>query len=160
MTRATTNLAAMVVACMVSFAVPATAKTYADFRVGKLQGKLIVQWLEPDKFLFIPDENNPLTFTRYDGTVIRPGKMITDGGSIPRPIWILRNYSPWGYAPAFIIHDWLFVVKQCNLRGFEGYSHHDAANVMGEVMKTMMESGRVDIDKSTLLSMYLAVNSP
>jgi hypothetical protein len=134
--------------------------SYDAVPVGHLKGKLIVQWLEPDVFLFLPDQEKPLTFTRSNGETIQPGRMLTDGGSIPPALWILRNYSPWGYAPAFIVHDWLFDLKHCKLRGYEHYDHHIAARVMAEVMKTMMVSGKVPVDKPTLISMYLAVNSP
>lgn len=127
---------------------------------GQLQGKILVQWIEPDVFVFIPDRQQPFRFRRSTGEVIQPGRMLTDGGSIPRPLWILRNYSPWGYTPAFIVHDWLFEMKHCGLPGIERYDHREAAEVLAEVMKTMMESGKVDVDKPTLNSMYLAVASP
>lgn len=150
----------VVILAFVAAAFPlACSSSYERFRVGKLEGKLLVQWLEPDKFLFIPDKEEPLRFTRSDGSVIQPGLMVTDGGSIPRPIWILRNYSPWGYAPAFIVHDWLFVMKHCELPGYDRYSHRSAADVMAEVMKTMMETGRAAVDKPTLESMHTAVSS-
>ncbi|MCK9621346.1 MAG: DUF1353 domain-containing protein [Methylobacter sp.] len=145
--------------CLLSSAF-ATAKDYDEFQLGKLEGKLIVQWIGPDQFLFIPDRQKPLKFTRSNGSVIQPGRMLTDGGSIPRPIWILRNYSPWGYAPAFIVHDWLFDMKHCKLPGYEAFSHRDAADVMAEVMKSMMETKLVAVDKATLFSMHLAVSSP
>jgi len=125
----------------------ATAREYDSFSTGKLEGKLIVQWLEPDKFLFLPDVRNPLRFTRHNETKIEPGRMLTDGGSIPRPLWILRNYSPWGYAPAFIVHDWLFEMKHCKLPGYQMFTNRDAADVLAEVMKSLMESKRVDVDK-------------
>lgn len=133
---------------------------YDSVRPGRLEGKVIVQWIEPDKFIFLPDPKQPLTFTRSNGDEITPGRMLTDGGSIPRALWILRSYSPWGYAPAFIIHDWLFEVKHCRLTGHDRYTHQIAAIVMAEVMKTMMVTKRVDVDKPTLRSMFLAVNSP
>lgn len=138
---------------------PASAETYDLFSVGKLSGKLVVQWIEPDKFIFLPDKDVPLTFVRSNGDKIVPGRMITDGGSIPRPLWILRSYSPWGYAPAFIIHDWLFAMKQCRIEGYARYDHEKAATVLAEVMKTMMEMKKVETDKLTLLSMFAAVNS-
>ena len=138
---------------------PAGAETYDSFPVGTLSGKLVVQWIEPDKFIFLPDKDVPLTFTRSNGDKIVPGRMITDGGSIPRPLWILRSYSPWGYAPAFIIHDWLFAMKQCRIEGYARYDHEQAATILAEVMKTMMELKKVERDTLTLLSMYAAVNS-
>jgi Protein of unknown function (DUF1353) len=133
---------------------------YDSFEVGKLHGSLIVQWIKPDLFIFLPDKEKPLTFVRSTGDKITPGRMLTDGGSIPRPLWILRNYSPWGYAPAFVIHDWLFTQHQCKLENFEKYDYHIAATIMAEIMKTMMETQTVDVDKFTLISMYLAVDSP
>jgi hypothetical protein len=145
--------------CVVLGYRPVSAETYDSFRAGTLSGKLIVQWIEPDKFIFLPDKDVPLTFVRSNGDKIVPGRMVTDGGSIPRPLWILRSYSPWGYAPAFIIHDWLFAMKQCRLDGYARYDHEQAATVLAEVMKTMMELKKVETDRLTLLSMYAAVNS-
>jgi Protein of unknown function (DUF1353) len=162
MMTATTGLAARFAAAIIalSLTIAGCAGSYSSTPVGTLKGKLVVQWLQPDLFLFIPDQNDPLTFTRRDGTTIVPQRMLTDGGSVPRALWILRSYSPWGYAPAFIVHDWLFVMKQCSIPGNIAMSHHDAANVMAEVMKTMMEKDLVPTDKATLKSMFLAVDSP
>jgi len=131
---------------------------YSQTKVGTLKGKLIVQWIDHDKFIFIPDERTPLSFTRHDRTVITPGRMYTDGGSIPRPLWALRSYSPWGYAPAYIVHDWLFFMNYCKLAGHEKYNVHEAAQVLSEVMKTMME--QEGANKLVLYSVYEAVDSP
>ena len=141
------------------FAPSASGAGYDSFQTGKLEGKLIVQWIEPDLFIFLPDEAKPLSFTRSNGEKIVPGRMLTDGGSIPRPLWILRSYSPWGYAPAFIVHDWLFNIKHCRSPGYEQYTYEDAASILAEVMKTMMETKRVEVDKLTLVSMHAAVSS-
>jgi hypothetical protein len=149
----------LLLAGTVSYGRPADASSYEDFKVGQLTGKLIVQWWEPDKFIFIPDRNGPLTFKRSNGDVIVPGRMFTDGGSIPRGLWIFRNYSPWGYAPAFVVHDWLFEMHHCKLPGDEKYNYQIAADVMAEVMKTMMETKLVDKAPLTLDAMHAAVNS-
>lgn len=125
---------------------------------GTLKGKLIVQWIDPDKFVFIPDKDNPLTFRRHNGDQITPSPMYTDGGSIPRPLWAFRGYSPWGYAPAFIVHDWIFNMHHCQLPGHEKYSVDDAAWIMSEIMRTMMQN--YGNDKFTLYTMFEAVNSP
>jgi hypothetical protein len=117
--------------------------------------------MEPDKFLFLPKEGNPLTFKRSDGQMIQPGLMYTDGGSIPRPLRALKNYSPWGYGPAFVVHDWLFHVQNCQLTGWQDWTLKDAATVMSEVMKTMMESPAFNYgDKTTVYLMYEAVQTP
>ena len=73
---------------------------YSKVKPGELKGKLLVQWYDYDEFIFIPDKDNPLRFIRNNKTEIIPGKIYTDGGSIPRPLWVVRSYSPWGFAPA------------------------------------------------------------
>jgi hypothetical protein len=135
------------------------ADKYSELKTGKLKGKLIVQWLEPDVFLFLPDSKDPLTFTRATGSTIVPGRMLTDGGSIPRPFRVFRNYSPWGYAPAFIVHDWLFHMKHCQIGSYKDYDLAEAGNVMAEIIKTMMETGKVEKDGFTVDLMYAAVSS-
>ena len=137
----------------------ACAIDYENIQTGRLTGKLIVQWLEPDVFLFIPDSNKPLTFTRSNGATLSPGRMITDGGSIPRPMRAFRNYSPWGYAPGFVVHDWLFRMKHCHLSDYELYNLEEAGLVLAEVMKTMMETNTVEKDATTIKLMYTAVTS-
>lgn len=136
------------------------ASDYDQLEPGSLQGKLLVQWLEPDVFLFIPDKLSPLSFTRHNGDRITPKKLLTDGGTIPRPIWVFRSYSPWGYAPAFVIHDWIFHIKNCEKDNFEDYTLEIAAEIMGEVIKTMMESNKVEKDPLTVRLMTAAVSSP
>jgi len=149
---------ALVLLVLVLLSAGCASMHYNKTKAGTLKGKLLVQWIDHDKFIFIPDERTPLTFTRHDQTVITPGKMYTDGGSIPRPLWALRSYSPWGYAPAFIVHDWLFFTKYCKKPGYEKYTVHEAALVLSEVMKTMME--KEGANKLALYSIYEAVNSP
>ena len=139
----------------------ASAQSYRfeDVKTGTLSGKLIVQWLEPDLFLFIPDKDAPLSFTRHSGQRITPGRMKTDGGTIPRGFWILRSYSPWGFAPAFVVHDWLFEVKRCKYSGHEQLSLLDSALIMAEIMKTMIQAKKVDASSLVVDSMYLATTS-
>jgi hypothetical protein len=135
---------------------------YANTTPGKLSGDLVVKWWAPDFFEFRPDPDRPLRFERGTGDdVIQPGVFYTDGGSIPKPFQALRNYSPWGYAPAFIVHDWLFHMQDCQLSGHERYTLESAAQIMSEVMKTMMLSPDFNFgDESTVYLMHLAVQSP
>lgn len=128
-------------------------------KAGKLEGKLIVQWLEPDKFLFVPDSAAPLKFTRASGEVVQPMRLVTDGGSVPRPMWVSRSYSPWGFAPAFILHDWLFEMKRCKIAGNPAADYKVAALIMAEVIKTMAAAGVAQVDDLTLVSMHAAVTS-
>ena len=128
---------------------------------GELKGRLVVEWVDQDKFLFIPDAEHPLVFKRKGGTeVIQPQRMFTDGGSVPPALRAIRSYSPWGYAPAFIVHDWLFVMKQCKIAGYENYDLEKAATIMAEVMKTVMENPKYGgPNKLVHYSMYEAVRS-
>jgi hypothetical protein len=128
---------------------------------GTLTGKVIVEWYKPNLFKYIPDATQPLMFLRSNGDSIQPQAMITDGGSIPRVFWVFKNYSPWGYGPAFVVHDWLFRIKNCNLTGHPNYSLKDAATVMSEIMKTLMETPEFDYgSKGSMYLMYEAVQTP
>lgn len=133
---------------------------YSRVQTGELKGRLLVQWVSPDEFIFVPDPDpaQRLTFTRANGDVITPGKMYTDGGSVPRFLWSIRGYSPWGYAPAFIVHDWLFDSHHCGDSPFPDYTNSDAAMVMSEIMKTMMEETG-EKNAFVLYSTYEAVSS-
>jgi hypothetical protein len=134
---------------------------YVQVKEGKLSGKLLVEWIDADLFVFTPDKEKPLTFVRFNEERIQPGAMLTDGGSIPRPFWILRSYSPWGYAPAFIVHDWLFAVKHCGYQGFKNYTFDETAMILSEVVKTMMLDPKHRFeDKLSMYAIYEAVKSP
>ena len=74
-----------------------------------LSGVLLIQRFDDKRFIYVVDPKNPLRFRGSDGREIRPGRMFTDGGSIPRLFWSVRGFSPWGYAPAYVMHDWLFI---------------------------------------------------
>jgi Protein of unknown function (DUF1353) len=136
---------------------------YARTDVGSLEGAVVVEWIEEDRFVFRPVSERPFRFIRADGeTVIQPGTMITDGGSIPRSLWGIRNYSPWGYAPAFMVHDWLFEMHHCGVEEYRHYTVAEAAWIMTEAMKTMIEEkgGPGPGEKFVVYSMFEAVRSP
>ena len=57
--------------------------TWQRTKPGQLKGKLVIEWINQDEFLFIPDPAQPLVFTRSNSEVIVPAAMYTDGGSIP-----------------------------------------------------------------------------
>ena len=126
---------------------------YERTESGTLEGDLTVQWRKPNSFLFVPSADHPLKFTRRsNGDLIQPDRMWTDGGSIPRPFWVFQNYSPWGYGPAFIVHDWLFHMHDCRLPGYEKYDLKTAATIMSEVMKTLLEDPQFDYGGKTSMS--------
>ena len=134
---------------------------YATLPPGKLTGSLIVMWLGEGgssgdgRFLFVPDPDAPLTFRRADarqpGAVVSPGMMYTDGGSIPRVAQVFNGLSPWGYAPAYMIHDWLFVARHClvdgdpdpRYRSLATVTFDQSAEILGEAIQGLVTSNRV-----------------
>lgn len=134
---------------------------YDELRSGTFSGSLVVIWVGEGgtsgdgRFLYVPEPGNPLTFRRRNssapGAVIRPGIMYTDGGSIPKIAQAFRGFSPWGYAPAYMVHDWLFVARHC-LKDGSGESKYrrladvnfdESAKIIGEAIRTLVESRRV-----------------
>jgi hypothetical protein len=132
-----------------------------SYPAGVFKGSVIVLWVgEGDssgdgKFLFIPDPRDRLVFTRPDraqrGAVIRPAMMYTDGGSIPKIAQVFNGLSPWGYAPAYMIHDWLFVAHHCAVDGasslgidaLRSVSFEDSAMILGEAIETLVAQNQV-----------------
>jgi len=114
------------------------SQLYRDTDTAQLSGLLDVRWVNNDYFLFIPNPDDPLTLTRADGTTIQPGVMYTDGGSVPRFLWGVPGLSPWGYAPAYMMHDWLFVAQHCEFEPDNQYSFEDSIDVIAEALKAIM----------------------
>lgn len=135
---------------------------YAKVPKGEVGGRLTIEWVAADKFIYRPDAKKPFYFKRANGEIIQPKSIYTDGGSIPRPLWALRGYSPWGYGPAFIAHDWLFDAHHCKLPEAKDHNVSTAADVLAEVMKTLMEADNAQVIKSPYLlyTIYEAVRSP
>ena len=136
-------------------------QSYDQTGTGRFEGVVEVRWLEPDRFLFVPNKDKPLRFIAADGVrVFEPQPMYTDGGSIPRIFWSIPGYSPWGLGPAYIIHDWLFDAHHCNLQGHEDITFKDSARLMGESIKTLMETERVPKDKALFANEALKMETP
>jgi len=88
---------------------------------GQVSGYLMVFWTGEDNFIYYPYYADPLVYRlpkalagRVGYDTIRPGAMFTDGGSIPQAVRGWAGFSPWGYGPAYIVHDWLFIARHCN----------------------------------------------
>ncbi|WJH39372.1 DUF1353 domain-containing protein [Aliirhizobium terrae] len=137
---------------------------YDSLKPGGFTGSLIVMWVGPGttgsgdgQFVFVPDPAAPLTFTRPGngaGKVIRPGVMYTDGGSIPRVAQVFKGFNPWGYAPAYMIHDWLFTARHCIVDGqsnaeydrLKDVTFEDSAVILGEAIRGLVAANQVDKD--------------
>jgi len=137
------------------------SQLYRNTIKATFKGNLDVRWYKNDLFVFIPDTSNPLTFTNdATGDSIIPGKMYTDGGPIPRFLWGIEGYSPWGYAPAYIIHDWLFEAHHCGYEPDNKYTFVDSANILAQGLKAIMEDDLRIKNFFVFDSVYLAVKTP
>ena len=130
-------------------------------QAGKLSGTVLVMWVgeteagEGDgRFVYVPSAT-PLRFERANPQAtlktIQPEMMYTDGGSIPALAQVFKGFSPWGYAPAYIVHDWLFVARKCvndNSANLDQVvvaqmPFAESATVAAEVIKTLIATNTV-----------------
>lgn len=147
---------------------------YEKLGVGSFSGRLVVEWngfdFENDRptFIFKPDPAAPFRYTASDGRAFEPCLMDTDGGTIPLILHGIKKFAPWGYAPAYVIHDWLFVAHKCNVTPDNDVSFERSADILAEAIKTLMVVGHVDYDgttkvfpkaEDTLYLIHLAVSS-
>lgn len=134
---------------------------------GQITGQPCVEWKKPDKFVYVRGKNPTFSFKRPNGDTIRPGSIETDGGSIPRLLWSQKNFSPWTYAPAYLVHDWLYEAHRRKVPGGTDkagrevhYTKEQADWIMAEVIKAQMEQPQFETRKSPsqLRRIYWAVS--
>ena len=132
---------------------------YGATPAGRFKGSLFVMWVGEGgasgdgRFVYVPNPRDPLRLVRATGTprVIQPEMIYTDGGSIPRAGQLFRGFSPWGYAPAYMIHDWLFVARHCLTDGTPTQEERriaemefiESAQIIAEAIKALIASGKV-----------------
>lgn len=142
---------------------------------GAFTGSVLVMWVGEGggsgdgRFLFVPDPKNPLTFKRPGSRqAIRPEMMYTDGGSIPRVAQVFKGFSPWGYAPAYMIHDWMFVAHHCRRDG-DGdpvyaragdLAFQDSYQILDEAIATLVAERKVARNDVARSAITAAVASP
>ncbi|WP_105433020.1 DUF1353 domain-containing protein [Neorhizobium sp. T6_25] len=115
-----------------------------------------LSWIGPDSFLFHHTPSEAFRFVRRNGEIIVPENMFTDGGTIPKLLWQFHGLSPWGYAPAFLVHDWEFEAHHC---GLSPKSFEEARDTLTEGIKTLMEMGLCEKSPLILSTIYEGVNS-
>ena len=145
----------IIIACFILI-IGAGCISYYNTPKGEFKGSLDIRWVENDYFLFLPNKNDPLIFERANGEKIQPKAFCTDGGSIPQFLWGLKNLSPWGYAPAYIIHDWMFRTNRCK---YETYTFKNSVSVMEESLKTLMEENKKTRSYFVFKSITAAISS-
>jgi hypothetical protein len=107
---------------------------------------LLLQWNSEDGFIYIPDPNDPLIYSRPGKPAIPLERMFTDGGSIPRVFWSVPGFSPWAYGPAYILHDWLYNAHRCcHLPPPPaGYDEAGANEVLYDAIGILVQQGKAD----------------
>jgi hypothetical protein len=151
---------------------------YASLAPGEFRGSVFVMWVGEGNavgdgnFLFVPDPKDPLRFRRRLasglGPAIVPLMMYTDGGSIPKLAQVFNGLSPWGYAPGYMIHDWLFTAHHCLVDGdpdpryapVRDVAFADSARILGEAIQSLVHQGQVRADDVAATAITLAVGSP
>ncbi|MGD9864376.1 MAG: hypothetical protein AB7S99_14300 [Pseudodonghicola sp.] len=127
---------------------------------GEFRGSLFVMWVGEGgkagdgRFVYVPNPRDPLRLVRGGDApspgVIQPEMIYTDGGSIPRAGQLFNGFAPWGYAPAYMIHDWLFVARHCLTDGaptraereIADMEFHESAEIIAEAIKALIASGQ------------------
>lgn len=146
-----------------------TSKIYDDAEPGKFSGTILVMWVEPGpqdegdgKFVYVPGQKeagDALVFDRGDQKdpaqvhidPVEPQWMYTDGGSIPRILQPVKGLNPWGYAPAYMVHDWLFLARNCIRANdarpeelkVEKVTFRESYAIMAEMLKTLEMTHRL-----------------
>ena len=148
---------------------------YETLKTGRFENVPLLAWMGPDQFRFLQpaDSRYRFRYVRHDGRVLEPAAMDTDGGSIPWAITGIDGFSPWGYAPAFLIHDWLYIAHKCGNAPDNQWTFEETALLMAECMKTLILLDRpsipgklpknylprIDGGSRTVYTMYRAVTS-
>ncbi len=146
---------------------------YNSVARGEFSGLVKLYWVEGGRgdllgdgqFLYVPDDYDPLVFTRNkanapsgDSDVIAPEAFYTDGGSVPRAVQSIPGFNAWGFGPAYIVHDWVFVARKCmnydaengesnatkEMRKISEMTFRESAQLMGEGIKALLSDGEDD----------------
>jgi hypothetical protein len=125
-----------------------------------MKGVLLIQWSDETRFIYVSPADNPLRFTTRIGREVKPGRMYTDGGSIPRVFWSVKGFSPWGYGPAYVLHDWLYHQHRC-LRDSppNKFSFEEANEVLDDAIAFLMVTKKVDSNRLARRLIKWAVNN-
>jgi hypothetical protein len=123
-----------------------------DIPDGMLSGVVTIEWDRQDNFIYRPEPPKALSFQpsfwKNSNMRITPTLMYTDGGSIPRFFWNIPGLSPWGFGPAYVIHDYIFAVHRCGWNDpvVSQISFEQSAEVLAEVGKALIELGLIKDD--------------
>lgn len=140
-------------------------------------GSLLVIWIDEGgssgdgTFLFVPNPRDMLTIHRNvpegRGRTIQPGLMYTDGGSIPKIAQIFNGLSPWGYAPAYMVHDWVFTARHCLVDGDDSPKYNqirdvdfeESARILNDAISALINQQQVRRNDIAVAAITTAVDS-
>jgi hypothetical protein len=113
-----------------------------------MKGVLLIQWSDQTRFIYVSPADNPLRFTTRTGREVQPGRMYTDGGSIPRVFWSVKGFSPWGYGPAYVLHDWLYHQHRCRRDSPPNkFSFEETNELLDDAIAFLMVTEKVDSNR-------------
>jgi len=170
------RIGSWIVACGLFAGLAACATPYLEAGIGRINRPIDVVWVGSDKFIYVPGaKGRNFGFeTAKTGRIIEPGLMYTDGGSIPRFAQVFKPFSSWGYAPAYIVHDWIFYGHYCErdsgsrtapyedgkrFADVRGIDFHESAVILAEVIKTIEDNQQVAAHKLPARMITGAVDS-
>lgn len=127
----------------------------------QLKGRLLVEWSSSEQFVYRRDPKNPLRLTTENGVVIEPKDIYTDGGSIPQVFQNISGLSPWNLGPAYIIHDWLFFNKKCQIgtSAENRLTFDEGADALRDAAVVLLRKHFIDPDKEKIAAVHAAVRS-
>ncbi|WP_226575512.1 DUF1353 domain-containing protein [Acuticoccus sediminis] len=108
--------------------------------------KIFLRWVDSELVEYSPHPDTPFSFTDSSGTTVTPGRMLTDGGTIPPFATGISGIRRWSYGPAFIVHDWEYSLRHCD-RLPAGRDREHVDRTMMEGVKTLMLDGAVPQSK-------------
>jgi len=125
-----------------------------DIPEGDLKGIVTIEWDKQDNFIYRPDPSptRRLSFQPYawrgSDKRITPTRMYTDGGSIPRFFWNVPGLSPWGFGPAYVIHDYIFAVHRCGWPDpvVAQITFEDSAEILAEIGAALIRANLIRND--------------
>ena len=134
------------IAMVLAITACATIPTAIPTPKGVLAGKTVLYWDEEDGFIYVPDQADPLRYSRAGMPSVQPGILRTDGGSIPRIFWSVKGLSPWAYGPAYVLHDFLFNEHRCGRLPAPptGYSFEGANDVLYDAIAILVAQRKAD----------------
>jgi len=149
---------------------------WGDFQTGVIENEnnIKLRWVGGEAasarlLEYIPHATAPFAFTDSTGHRIVPGRFWTDGGTIPAFATVVSGINRFSYLPAYLIHDWEYVLHHCDqLDPARDQKRVDAALL--ETLKTMMTTNLVDESRTdfwaietalgNFASLYWSANSP